>query len=201
MQTIPYTYFLYHKPTGLKYYGVRYRRGCNPNDLWVKYFSSSSIIKQMIKDYGVESFDYEVRKVFVSVPDALLWESRVQTRLKVDTRDDWVNRHIQGGRFYCPGHSAETRETISKKLKGRKFTFEHKQRISEKSLIDRQRRRDTGWRMPREAVNKSIEWRKANHDTFYSKERNRKMAETKKGTKRHYLPDGSFIMIKPQDDQ
>jgi len=30
----------------------------------------------------------------------------------------------------------------------------------------------------------------------YSAERNAKMSASKKGTKRQYLPDGSFIMVK-----
>ena len=36
--TIPFTYYLYHKPTGKKYYGVRFKKGCHPDDLWNKYF-------------------------------------------------------------------------------------------------------------------------------------------------------------------
>jgi len=41
MNTIPYTYKLIFKPTGQYYYGVRYAKGCQPSDLWDKYFTSS----------------------------------------------------------------------------------------------------------------------------------------------------------------
>lgn len=202
MSTIPFTYFLYHKPTGKKYYGVRYKKGCHPSDLWTNYFSSSDIVEQMIIDYGSDSFDYEVRKIFQSIDAAKMWESKVQRRLRVDIREDWINQHIQSGKFRCTGHNSKTREKLSRSLSGLPKTEIHKKRISEKSLLDRQARRDAGWKMPRDAVEASIQWRKENYDSFYTEGRNRKMSASKTGTKRHYLPDGSFIYVKPvQQDQ
>jgi hypothetical protein len=49
---IPFTYLIKHIPTGRNYYGVRYKKGCHPNDLWLKYFTSSKKIKGLIKKYG-----------------------------------------------------------------------------------------------------------------------------------------------------
>jgi hypothetical protein len=38
----PYTYLIVFKVTGQVYYGVKYSKFCNPKQLGVKYFSSSS---------------------------------------------------------------------------------------------------------------------------------------------------------------
>jgi len=119
MLTIPFTYYLFHKPTGKKYYGVRYAKGCSPESIWTTYFTSSKQVKKLIKEYGADSFVYEVRRVFDSASAAKLWESTVQRRLRVDTREDWLNLHVQDGQFHNIGHSAETKERIRETLTGR----------------------------------------------------------------------------------
>ena len=60
--------------------------------------------------------------------------------------------------------------------------------------------------MPQESIQQALETRKnriaSGEINPYSDERNTKIRESKKGTKRHYLPDGSFIMVKKtQEDQ
>lgn len=90
--TIPYTYCLTFKPTGQKYYGVRYKNGCKPEDLFQTYFSSSKEIKRLIHLHGVTSFKYEIRKVFKSKDLAKTWEYRVLRRLKVASNKFWINR-------------------------------------------------------------------------------------------------------------
>ena len=204
---IPYSYFLYHIPTGLKYYGIKHAKNCHPDQLWKTYFSSSSIVKQLIKDHGADSFLYTVRKTFTDSKSALLWEHKVLRRLNAAQRSDWINRHNGGSKFRSPGaHSDRTKQSISKKLKGRKFTDSHKDKISKGSLYDRQKRRDQGWKMPTDFVPKMLKTRQENIEQGlinpYSKERNAKMSASKTGTKRKYLPDGSFVMIRPdQADQ
>jgi hypothetical protein len=188
----PFTYFLLHKPTGMKYYGVKTARGCDPTDLWTKYFSSSKLVHALIKEYGKESFQFEVRRVFKSPAAAKLWESKVQRRMGVDLKEDWLNRHIQSGRFYCTEHSSETRAKISKAMTGRIMTEEHKRRISEKSLIDRQKRSDKGWRMPRAAVESM---RQSNLGRVHAPEGVERMKASKRGKVREYLSDGSWIMV------
>jgi len=167
--------------------------------LWTKYFSSSVEVKKLIKEHGKDSFTYEVRRVFDSAERAKLWESTVQRRLRVDIREDWLNQHVQSGRFYCTGHSDETRAKLSKSLSGRILAEEHKSRISQRALVDRQRRRDEGWRMPRDAVECV---RQSNLGRVHDPVGVERMKASKKGTKRYYLPDGSFVMRRPdQQDQ
>ena len=70
--TTPYTYHLYHIPTGLHYYGVRWAKNCAPSDLWSTYFSSSKAVKKLIKEYGKDSFIAKVRKVFTTKEQAVI---------------------------------------------------------------------------------------------------------------------------------
>jgi hypothetical protein len=100
---IPYTYYIFHPATGSKYYGARYAKDCHPSDLWTKYFTSSKKIHALIKIYGKESFIVEVRKTFDTSDEALNWEEKVLTRLKVTKSDIWLNGHIRGKKFKTVG--------------------------------------------------------------------------------------------------
>lgn len=90
--TTPYTYCIKHLPSGKRYYGARWAKNCHPTDLWVTYFTSSSVIKKLIEKDGPESFTYEVRKIFNSRESALYWEQRVLCRLKILKNTNWFNR-------------------------------------------------------------------------------------------------------------
>ena len=88
---IPYTYCITFKPTGQRYYGVRYAKDCHPDDLWKTYFTSSKEIKRLILLYGVSSFEYEVRRVFNTSVQARDWEAKVLTRLDAHKSSKWIN--------------------------------------------------------------------------------------------------------------
>lgn len=89
---IPYTYFIIHKPSKLKYYGVRFAKGCNPKDLWKTYWTSSKYVKALIQKDGPESFFVEIRKKFADVSLARNWEHRVLKKLNVVNREDFLNK-------------------------------------------------------------------------------------------------------------
>ena len=80
----PYAYIIKHKSTGTWYYGIQYSQNkyhpANPYNLWVSYFSSSKIIHQMIIDYGLESFDVQVRRLFTNQLQAESWEQKFLQR-------------------------------------------------------------------------------------------------------------------------
>ncbi len=194
MATVFFTYYVYHKPTKKKYYGVRYRKGCHPNELWSTYFTSSKLVKSLIKEYGADSFDVEIRKIFFTAAEAKAWESKVLRRLKVSTRSDWLNQHIQGNRFYCTGHSIETREKIKLKMLGRVISDQHRKRISESSRLDRQLRAKAGWKMPRDAVERA---RQSNIGRKHAPAGVQRMRDSKRGKVRHYRADGTFYMDYP----
>ena len=122
----PFTYYLYHIPTGNKYYGVKYSKNCKPTDLWTTYFSSSKRVKLLIEQYGIDSFRHQVRKTFASKDAAILWEKKVLRRLKVLQKKEWLNSNVAGAisnDIHPKGmkgkrHSDVTKDKLSKHRRG-----------------------------------------------------------------------------------
>ena len=85
-----FTYLLGWSKQEKFYYGVRYKDGCGPETLGTSYFSSSVHVKQFIKDHGLPDI-VEIRKTFDRKIDAKLWENEVLRRLKVTSKDRWLN--------------------------------------------------------------------------------------------------------------
>lgn len=92
MNTIPYTYKLIFKPTGQYYYGVRYAIGCNPNDLWDKYFTSSKHVHKLIKEYGLSSFIIKITKTFNNKFEAINHEHSVLNRVNAAKNGKFINK-------------------------------------------------------------------------------------------------------------
>jgi len=90
--TIYYTYVLVFLLTRQRYYGVRTAKGGTTDDLWTSYFTSSKVVKALIKEHGKEAFTTEIRKIFDTPEAALAWEHRVLCRLHVSTNDNWLNK-------------------------------------------------------------------------------------------------------------
>lgn len=206
MSTIPFSYFLLHKPTGLKYYGIKYSTGSSPAILWVTYFTSSTKVKELIDQFGPDSFVVTVRRTFSTGEEALLWEHKVLRRLRAAERLDWLNRHNGGSKFRAPlHHSEKTKSRIKEKITGMRRTTETKHKLSKSAVHREQMRREHNWSMPKDAIARAISTRKERialgEINPYSTDRNKKMGDTKRGCKRQYLPDGTFIMVRPQQDQ
>lgn len=91
--TKPFTYSIYCRPTRQYYYGVRFARGCDPLDLWTKYFTSSIYVKKLILLHGKESFDIKIRKVFSDANSAKIWEAKFLTKIKASQREDFINKY------------------------------------------------------------------------------------------------------------
>lgn len=121
--TTPFTYWVYHVPTGMNYYGVRSKKGCEPSDLWTVYFTSSKKVATLIAEYGVDSFHVEVRRTFTSKDAALRWEERVLRRMKVLKKANWLNAAIGGYKFCMTDvkHTPETTAKMSAPWKRRKL--------------------------------------------------------------------------------
>jgi len=124
---IPFTYYIEHLPTGKKYYGARWAKNCNPNDLWTTYFTSSKRIKQLIKEYGIGSFKVEIRKTFNNINDCKIWERKILKRLKVVESDIWLNLN-----YGVPPTLSGVKWSKERKLKaiGKTLTKEHRNKIS-----------------------------------------------------------------------
>jgi len=86
----PYTYLIGWSSHNRYYYGVRYAKDCNPNDLWVSYFTSSKYVKNFFERYGDPDV-IQVRKTFSTVDDARFWEHKVLKRLRVVNNPIFLN--------------------------------------------------------------------------------------------------------------
>jgi hypothetical protein len=117
----PYTYHLYHKPTGKHYYGVRTKTGCHPDELWKTYFSSSKVVKSLREQYGDDSFEFQIRKTFETPREALEWETRLLTRIDAAGRDEWLNRHNGGKKFSTSGIKPSVETVVKRKEKLKKL--------------------------------------------------------------------------------
>lgn len=87
----PYTYFIKWSKTGMKYYGVRFAQNCHPSEFWIDYFTSSNYVSDYVKEHGEPDIKI-IRKKFVDSTKARLWEHRVLKRLKVTSREDYLNK-------------------------------------------------------------------------------------------------------------
>jgi hypothetical protein len=132
-----YTYYIYHEPTKQHYYGARWARTADPSDFWVTYFTSSRPVKQLIEQYGRDSFSVQIRKVFECGLEARRWEHRVLKRIRACSRKEWLNtsngqppicnysRLGQGrGRFLSEQHKQSI--STSHRGKSKPQTDEHK---------------------------------------------------------------------------
>jgi len=135
---MPYTYLIKFKPENRFYYGVRFAKNCNPDEFWEKYFTSSSEVHRLIEEYGKESFEYQIRKVFDCPEKAIKWESKVLKKTKAAYKEKWINKtdsaaipSLRGNnnpmrnkenreKWLMIVRSEEHRKKISESLKGHK---------------------------------------------------------------------------------
>lgn len=118
---IPFTYLIYCRPTGQYYYGSRYSKHCHPSQLWSTYYTSSKIVKQLIREYGKDAFDIKITRTFDSKEDARLWEYRFLCKVKASTNPVWLNQHNGDGNFLNKGGYRMTdaqRKKLSQAQKG-----------------------------------------------------------------------------------
>lgn len=95
---MPYTYLIGWTNCDKWYYGVRYAKNSNPEDLWVDYFTSSKYVRMFREEFG-EPDVVEVREVFDDTEKAKNWEFTVLRRMKVLNSDRWLNKNISGKNF------------------------------------------------------------------------------------------------------
>lgn len=90
-----YTYRIKWTVTNMSYYGVRYKRGGTPKDLFVTYFTSSKYVKEYIKLHGLQDI-IEVRQIFDTAKDAKNWEERIIEKCQLQKNPNWLNRANRG---------------------------------------------------------------------------------------------------------
>ena len=156
----PFTYLLKFKPTGQYYYGSRYCKGCHPEQLWKTYFTSSKIVCQLLKEHGAEAFEVKITKVFDNKESARKWEHRFLHKVKASKNAQWLNQHNGAGDFINKGGLKFSEEHLRKlseaqrgkpkpgtstslmgntRRKGKKFTPEQRERLSEARIGNKNR--------------------------------------------------------------
>lgn len=143
--TTPFCYMVRCRTNGQVYYGVRYKTGCDPSDLWTKYFTSSKRVQQLIECYGPADFDFQVRKIFDSKEKARIWESKVLRRMKITQRSDFLNQHYtvasfvhKTGPFKGRKHTEESKCKTSNTMKERKVNVGRtREDLSERNKLNK----------------------------------------------------------------
>jgi len=103
--SIPFTYLIGWKAHNVWYYGSKYAAGCNPSDLWTRYFTSSKYVKQFIAEFGDPDV-IEIRNTFDTPAQATTWEKKVLRRMNVIHDDRWLNKS-NATTFYIAKQSPE----------------------------------------------------------------------------------------------
>lgn len=106
---LAYLYKWTHKPTLRWYVGCRTAKNCHPDD---GYICSSKTVKPLIEQAPQ---DWE-RSILATgdVEQIRLLEAEVLTLADAMNDARSFNKHNQNGKFFCIGHSPETRAKISK---------------------------------------------------------------------------------------
>jgi hypothetical protein len=126
-----YTYLIKCKITGQVYYGSRTKnvrlKRTPLEDLMIHYTTSSNDVNDLIKQYGIGAFDWEVRQTFNDLDKPGLWETKVLRRMKVlQRRNIWLNANIAGKKVLTKSGAKKISATHKDKPK----TEEHKQNLS-----------------------------------------------------------------------
>lgn len=87
----PYTYLIGWSQLNKWYYGRRTANGCNPNELWVTYFTSSKEVAKFRAEHGEPDIK-EIRRQFIDIESARIWENRVLSYMHVSTNGKFLNR-------------------------------------------------------------------------------------------------------------
>lgn len=89
--TTPYTYFIHWSTLNISYFGRRTANGCNPNDLWVTYFTSSKYVHEFRKLHG-EPDIIHVCSTFKNKKSCIEQETIVLHAVNAARDPLWLNR-------------------------------------------------------------------------------------------------------------
>lgn len=129
MITVPFAYTITQTSTGIRYYGIKFAQGCQPSDLGTIYFSSSKLVKKLIKEEGKENFIFEIRKIFKSKEQAVKWETKLLKRINAAKSPMWFNKHNGDLRYYRQiGYKCSD---AAKKNMSKPKTLEHRKKLKE----------------------------------------------------------------------
>lgn len=171
MLYIPYTYLIKHKESEKLYHGSRTAKGCNPNELLTEsgYITSSQIVKNIINKEGLDSFEIINIETFITSEEARLAEEMYHKEYDVEGNVCYFNRHNAGGKFFCTGHSEETRKKLgtpnNKHMLGKKHSKETLEKFKYRKYSSGEDHYLYGKKRPEEITKKAIATRKERNYT------------------------------------
>jgi hypothetical protein len=137
---VPYTYLIGWSDQNKWYYGARWAKGCHPDDLWVKYFTSSKNVSRFREEFGDPDV-VEVTDTFNTIEQAKEWESIIIRLNRIVESEDFLNLRDPQTQFQCVGGwllSKEEKMRRSEKFKGegnpmygKHYTDEERRKMSE----------------------------------------------------------------------
>ncbi len=97
-----YFYVIEHSNSGKLYAGVRIADKSNPQELLKVggYCTSSKLVKSIIKDEGIESFNIRYIREFKTKEDAVDWETRFLEKVDAANNEKFLNGHNNTGINY-----------------------------------------------------------------------------------------------------
>jgi hypothetical protein len=184
-KNIPYTYRIKWSNTGMSYYGVRYAKDCDPEDLWVSYFTSSEHVREYIQIHGEPDIK-EIRKTFTpgNAQGAMEWEHKVLTKINAVDRADYLNKSYAKGippmfgdknPMNLPGVREKHKEAVSNPVKREKASTTAKevwQRPGHRELQSSARKK--AWKnnkVRKEQVGSKVSAYWKNNDSFRQEQR------------------------------
>lgn len=119
-----------NKTNGKRYYGIT---SMKPKDRWRngKGYPENEHFTSAINEYGWDGFDHIIVARNLTGDEAKWLEIEMIRKFDTTNRANGYNKTKGGESWNGFRHSKESKEKISKALKGRVFSKEHKKRISE----------------------------------------------------------------------
>ncbi len=169
---VPYTYLIGWSKFNKWYYGVEYSNNknkiANPSNLFTSYFTSSNYVSNFITENGNPDI-IQIRKTFNNAEEARNWEYKVLKRLNVVKLTKWLNKTDNKSIINDEETMIKIGKCVSEKLKGRKITQEHIERV-----IATKRKNNKKMEISEENRKLIIE---ATHTPIANKKRSKKMKE------------------------
>lgn len=133
----PYTYLIGWSHLDKWYYGVRYAKGCHPDDFWTKYFTSSKSVQTLRESEGDPDV-IQIRHTFDCPDKARMWENGVIQKMKLHQNNRFLNQ--------C-AYPAMSHEAMAKRTpwcKGKTGVWFHSEETKKKMSLNRLGKPNTG---------------------------------------------------------
>ena len=90
---VPYFYIIEHTPTGKRYAGCRYAKGCHPSEFMQPggYQTSSKVVHKIIEEEGIDAFRVISIKTKDEIGDVHDYETNFLVENDCATSSEWLN--------------------------------------------------------------------------------------------------------------